>query len=81
MTALCIKHCQDGIITQVLIELLEIRASASYAYIMDGMGMVQSETSRWTSWKRSLAWSSVTFAFDRYDNGVSIKTPERQRRG
>ena len=29
----------------------------------------------------SLAWSSLTFAFDRYDNGVSIKTPERQRCG
>ena len=29
----------------------------------------------------SLALSSLSIAFDRYDSGVSIKTPERQRRG
>ena len=62
---------------KVLIELLYIRASTSYAYIMDGTDVVQSDTSRSTSWKRILGIEQS----DRYDSGVSIKTPERQRRG
>ena len=70
------SHCP-----KVLIELLEIRASTSYAYIMDSMDIVQSETSSSTSWKRILGIERVTIALDRYDNGESIKTPERQRRG
>ena len=70
------SHCP-----KVLIDLLEIRASTLYVYIMDSMDIVQSETSSSTSWKRILGIERVTIALDRYDNGVSIKTPERQRRG
>ena len=40
-----------------------------------------SETSSLTSWNARLALSSVTIVFDRYDNAVSIKTSERERRG
>ena len=44
----------ESLCPKVSLELLEIREYTSYAYIMDGMDMVQSERSSSTSWKRIL---------------------------
>ena len=86
------SNCPDA-----LTELPQIPTSTSSVYIIDGMAMVQSLNENHRTFKDlaevvqkrtvrplsnpSLELSCVTIVFDRYNNGSSIKTTERERRG